>query len=136
MKSHPHSQSIGGAAVLVRRLLGCLLVLTLSAIALPAGAQEDAAPSGVVNINTADVSTLQLLPRVGPAVAQRIVDHREQSGKFRDKTDLLMVRGIGDATYERLEPYVTLEGSTTLQEKVRSPRRASGDDEDGEEAAG
>lgn len=105
-------------------VLGFFLVLA-TVIAGPAAAQGETAPgaqTGVVNINTADVERLQFLPRVGPAVAQRIIEHREQNGAFREKADLLLVRGIGEATFERLAPYVTLEGDSTLSTKVPSPR--------------
>jgi competence protein ComEA len=101
------------------RLVCAALVLVLSALPVLAAAQ------GVVNINSADAASLALLPRVGPAVAQRIVEHREQNGKFQKKEDLLLVRGIGDATFELIAPYVVTEGETTLKEKVRLPREAS-----------
>ena len=68
------------------------------------------------------------LPRVGPAVAQRIVDFREQNGSFKAVEDLMLVRGIGEKTFERLAPYITLSGETTLSEKVRSG--AGGGEED------
>ena len=100
----------------LRNLVCAALVLFLGALPVLAAAQ------GVVNINTADTASLSLLPRVGPAVAQRIVEHREQNGKFQKKEDLLLVRGIGDATFELIAPYVVIEGDTTLKEKVRVPR--------------
>ena len=77
-----------------------------------------AAASGVVNINTASAEQLALLPRVGPAVAARIVEFREQNGKFKETSDLLLVKGIGDRTFELIEPYVTISGETSLKEKV------------------
>jgi competence protein ComEA len=100
-------------------LVCAALVLLLGALPVLAAAQ------GVVNINSADVASLSLLPRVGPAVAQRIVEHREQNGKFQKKEDLLLVRGIGDATFELIAPYVVIEGETTLKEKVRLPRETA-----------
>ena len=108
----------------LRRALAGLLVAALCCLTFVAPAS---AAEGVVNINEAPAETLQNLPRVGPAVASRIVEHREQNGKFRQKSDLLLVRGIGDATYELLEPYVALDGPSTLKEKVRVPRPSSSD---------
>ena len=81
-----------------------------------------AAAEGKVNINEASAEELALLPRVGPAVAQRIVDFREENGAFKSMEDLMLVRGIGEKTFERLAPYVALSGETTLTEKVRSSR--------------
>lgn len=99
---------------LVNRVAAAFLVLALAA-ALPA-----AAASGVVNVNEADESQLSLLPRVGPSIAGRIVEFREANGPFQAKEDLMLVRGIGEKTFDLLEPYVVTEGATTLSDKVRS----------------
>ena len=77
---------------------------------------------GVVNINTATAEQLTWLPRVGPALAQRIIEFRESNGRFKSTEELILVRGIGEGTYELLEDYVTVEGATTLKEEVPSPR--------------
>lgn len=51
---------------------------------------------GVVNLNSADVAALETLPRIGPALAQRIIDWRDENGGFRSVDDLLAVPGIGE----------------------------------------
>lgn len=99
----------------------CALVLALVTIA-PAFAVE-----GVVNINEADLEQLSLLPRVGETVGQRIVDFRDANGGFKDVEELLLVQGIGDKTFELLEPYVAVSGKTTLTEKVTVTRDADDD---------
>ena len=98
--------------------------LPLAAVLMIGLAAAAAAAEGKVNINKAGVEELALLPRVGPAVAQRIVDFREENGDFKSAEDLMLVRGIGEKTFERLAPYVALSGETTLNEKVRSTERA------------
>ena len=101
------------------------VVLMLGLVAaLPAGAAE-----GVVNINMADAAGLSLLPGVGPSTAGRIVEFRTENGKFESPADLMLVRGIGERSFERMRPYVTIEGETTLTEKVRVPREQTGSDE-------
>lgn len=65
------------------------------------GAAPDAsgaAPPGDdrVDLNTADQAALETLPRIGPAIAQRIVSWREENGRFRSVDDLLAVPGIGE----------------------------------------
>ncbi|WP_285724592.1 ComEA family DNA-binding protein [Psychromicrobium xiongbiense] len=61
-----------------------------------------------VNLNTAAVEELATLPRVGPVLAQRIVDWRQQHGKFRSVQDLDAVPGIGPKLLESLTPLVTV----------------------------
>lgn len=89
-----------------------------------AEAPSDGAGQGVVNIQTASAEQLQLLPGIGPAKAQAIVESRERRA-FRRPEDLLRVRGIGRATFRRLRPMITVDGPTTLTEQPRT-RRASG----------
>ena len=101
-----------------------MLSLVIAAFCAPLFA-ADAAPSsgpGVVNINTAGVNELSLLPRVGAKAAQRIIDYRTQHGPFRKTADLMQVKGFGEKTYERIAPYLVVEGKTTLTTKVKSPR--------------
>ncbi|MDO4559276.1 MAG: helix-hairpin-helix domain-containing protein [Planctomycetia bacterium] len=52
-----------------------------------------------VDLNTADVAELELLPRIGPGLAQRIVEYRGETGGFRSPDDLMEVSGVGDVTY-------------------------------------
>lgn len=61
-----------------------------------------------VNINTADAATLATLPRIGPALAQRIVDWRTEHGRFTALEDLMSVSGIGQKTFAGLAGKVTL----------------------------
>jgi competence protein ComEA len=106
------------------RIVTGLLVLVFLFTALPVLGAE--ARSRVVNVNSADASQLALLPRVGPSVAQRIVDYRKQNGPFKKPEDLMLVQGIGEKTFQLLKPYVAIAGETTLKEKVKGSRSASG----------
>ncbi|MFT4260556.1 helix-hairpin-helix domain-containing protein [Microbacterium sp.] len=49
-----------------------------------------------IDLNTADQTALETLPRIGPALAQRIIDWREENGRFASVDDLLAVPGIGE----------------------------------------
>ncbi|RMF61874.1 MAG: helix-hairpin-helix domain-containing protein [Calditrichaeota bacterium] len=62
-----------------------------------------------VNVNRAEEQELERLPRVGPVLARRILDYRKRNGGFRKLEDLKRVKGIGEATFERIKPYVSLK---------------------------
>jgi competence ComEA-like helix-hairpin-helix protein len=62
-----------------------------------------------IAINTAGAADLELLPGVGPKLAQRILEHRRERGPFARPEDLLAVKGIGPRTLERLAPLITVE---------------------------
>jgi competence ComEA-like helix-hairpin-helix protein len=64
------------------------------------------AGDGLVDINRAGPDELERLPGIGPAIARRIVAHRDSAGPFHTAEDLLAVRGIGPATLARLLPYL------------------------------
>ena len=72
------------------------------------GTAGGAAGDARVNLNTATVADLDTLPRVGPAIAQRIIDWRTTNGRFSAVDDLLSVPGIGEKMLESLRPLVVL----------------------------
>jgi len=71
------------------------------------GAAGGSTAGGKVNINTADEPTLETLPRVGPAMAARILAWRAANGRFTAVEDLMSVSGIGEKTFEGLKDLVT-----------------------------
>lgn len=62
-----------------------------------------------VNINTATQSELENLPGVGEAIASRIIEYRQQNGKFSKVEDLQNVKGIGDAKFNNMKEYVMVQ---------------------------
>lgn len=85
-------------------------------VAAPGGAAPGAGtpgapgttPDALVNLNTADLATLETLPGVGPVLAQRIIDWRTEHGGFTSVEELGEVSGVGDKTYATLAPEVTV----------------------------
>ena len=73
-----------------------------------AGAGAAATTSGPVNLNTATLEQLDTLDGVGPAIAQRILDYRQQHGGFRRVDELAEVPGIGDKRLATLTPLVSV----------------------------
>jgi len=71
---------------------------------------------GALNLNTASVEQLILLPGVGESRALAIVALRKQLGGFKRVEQLTDVRGIGERSLEKLRPYLVLKGETTLVE--------------------
>jgi len=63
---------------------------------------------GLVNINTADSDLLQTLPGIGPKTAERIIEYRETTGRFKSAEDVQNVKGIGPKRYEKLKPLITV----------------------------
>jgi competence protein ComEA len=87
-------------------------------IVVPVGGEPVAPPGGggaggavvpgKVNINTADATALETLPRVGPAMAARIIAWRDENGRFSAIEDLMSVTGIGEKTFDAMKDLVTV----------------------------
>lgn len=93
-----------------------IMALTLVCAMVLAHANASFAKStytGTVNVNTATVSELTLLPGIGASKAQAIVEARSKK-EFTKLEELLLVRGIGEALFAKIKPHVTLTGKTTL----------------------
>lgn len=60
----------------------------------------------VLNLNSASLSELQLLPGIGPKMAQRIVDYRKAQGSFSSPEQVMEVKGIGPKKFEKLKAFL------------------------------
>lgn len=84
-----------------------------------------------MDVNRASASDLELLPRIGPALAARIVESRRTHGPFERPEDLARVRGIGPRTIERLRPFVRTSTLTRDAGTSAARRGAALEDADG-----
>ncbi|RBY78531.1 competence protein ComEA [Blastococcus sp. TF02-09] len=86
------------------------------AVGVPGVAGSQPAPSagggaaggGLVDLNRATAQELDALPGIGPVLAQRIVDHRDEQGPFRSVDQLDDVPGIGPTIFAELAELVTV----------------------------
>jgi len=94
------------AGVNLARLVSDGEQLVVPAVGEATAAAPGVASDGRIDLNTADAAALDTLPRIGPAIAQRIIEWREANGPIGSVDDLLAVSGIGAKTVEALRPLV------------------------------
>jgi competence ComEA-like helix-hairpin-helix protein len=99
---------------------GILLLMGIACLAivfavLPYGATRAAEMEGQLNLNTATVEDLQMLPDMSAEMAQNIVNFREINGPFASSADLIKVEGCTDADIEKWSPWLITEGESTLK---------------------
>lgn len=78
------------------------LVLPGATEASSSGSSQD-----LININTASVEELDSLPGIGPTIAQRIIDYRDENGPFQTIEDILNVSGVGPSTFDQIKDLIT-----------------------------
>ncbi|MEO0122566.1 MAG: helix-hairpin-helix domain-containing protein [candidate division WOR-3 bacterium] len=61
-----------------------------------------------ISINLASEEQLVMLPGIGPALAQRIVEFRENNGEFKKIEDIKKVKGVGEKLFEKIKSYIKL----------------------------
>lgn len=64
-----------------------------------------------LDLNRASALDLEQLPRIGPKMAERIVEYRKTHGPFRKKEDLMKVKGIGKKTFQKIQPLITIKSN-------------------------
>jgi competence protein ComEA len=87
-------------------------VSSVSRAQQPPAAVQDAPEASrvgaVVNINTATTEQLASLPGIGAKTAERILEYRQKNGAFKKIEDLMNVKGIGEKSFLKLKPRITV----------------------------
>jgi competence protein ComEA len=81
---------------------------TVSGMQAKAAPKAAAASAAQVNLNTATAAQLETLPGIGASTARRIVEHRQKNGGFKKIEELMNVKGIGEKSFLKLKPLVTV----------------------------
>jgi competence protein ComEA len=96
----------------MKTLVSLLIMLSLVTVCTAAGNNgftvKKSLPTELVNINTADTTQLMTLPGIGSVLAQRIVDYRSLNGDFQAVEDLMLVKGIKVAKFDKIKSFITV----------------------------
>ena len=98
---------------IVEAVFVALVLLTPLVVAQEPGRASSmkAAPSGPVNLNTATAAQLEALPGIGARTAALIVEYRQKNGGFKKIEELMNVKGIGEKSFLKLKPLITVGDS-------------------------
>ena len=104
----------------MRTLMLSALVVCSVLLSSPADAQTPLVQPGgqvvsgapALNLNTATLEQLEALPGIGPKTAELIVQYRQKNGPFKKVEELMNVRGIGERSFLRLKPLLTIAPRT------------------------
>lgn len=112
MEKRPQKAVSIALGALALALMACVVFRYSSAagfgeVSLAPAELPSARQYALIDLNRADADELRTLPGIGEVLAERIIAWREENGGFHSKEDVLAVQGIGDATYEKIAPFIT-----------------------------
>lgn len=98
-----------GVFVLRHRFMPQLYSQTLLDLSTEAADKPEV--TGLIDLNTASLRELMVLPGIGVTIAQRILDYRAANGGFRSMEELKTIKGISQALFESIADYITVGGA-------------------------
>jgi competence protein ComEA len=99
--------------MMIRIMMAAIAAIALSTTALSAqgkapAPKPTATTAAPVNLNTATADQLATIPGVGPKMAERIIDYRQKNGGFKKIEDLMNVSGVGEKSFLKMKPLITV----------------------------
>ncbi|HXD17273.1 MAG TPA: helix-hairpin-helix domain-containing protein [Vicinamibacterales bacterium] len=106
--------------MMIRIMMAAIAAIALSAPSLIAqtkvpAPKPAATATAPVNLNTATAEQLATIPGVGPKMAERIIDYRQKNGGFKKVEDLMNVSGVGEKSFLKMKPLITVTAGKTGQ---------------------
>jgi competence protein ComEA len=107
-----------------------LVVMSFLLLGVPADAQTKSASvapakssssTTIVNLNTASATDLEGLPGIGAKTAARIVEYRQKNGPFKKVEELMNVRGVGEKSFLKLKPQLSIAPAKADHEHPNLP---------------
>ncbi len=83
------------------------------------------APSHAINLNSATMTELMQLPKIGAKTAERIITFRKAHGGFRRSEELMNVKGIGEKSYQKLQPFLSVGAAASSPVTVATTTKMS-----------
>jgi competence protein ComEA len=97
---------------MITNVLAGILATALLGTPLPVDHRQAPAPAtsarAAIDLNSASIADLEGLPGIGRRTAERIVEHRQKNGAFKKIEELMNVKGIGEKSFLRLKPLITV----------------------------
>ncbi len=105
---------------MIRLMIGAVALALCLAAPLHAQTERPAPKAGTetaapVNLNTATQAQLETLPGIGASTATRILEYRQKNGGFKKVEDLMNVRGVGEKSFLKLKPLITVSAPRAAQ---------------------
>src|SRR4029078_10982638 len=97
-------------------------LLSAQAAKSASAAKAKATAANPVNLNSASAAQLHTLPGLGASTAQRMVEYRQKNGGFKKIEELMNVKGIGEKSFLKLKPLITVGDSKRATDQEQRPR--------------